>query len=644
MSTSNTQSLQRTLEAEYPLLDSSLIAAFISELPNDNDASIEDLRKKLSQLSMTAEVQQADSESQDIQTDRVDAGTFSSTPLDSEDIRGSESSPDDLSLSFSGYGTSRSSVASAATSATTLSVLEFLKMLFPNLSDALIQQALQKCNDIAPGSPILHEVSVEETDMSAIVDHLLNLEFIQDLTERGFEESDTEKNLDDWKVVTSKGKHSPKRIKSPKHPSTRPIALVDVRQRQHIAPPVRRVRPSFRPVSEDPWTRLMSLATRLSDLLPPTSPNYFMTYLHAPPPADPDTKTGWKAEGDSLRKAIADLVNHHPSRLDAAELQSHINALCDIVLHPESDDIVTLDPEQKYSLEADVRLCLAATQCKSDAALDLIWLLRELDQAFEDGDGIAHSAPLPIGAVIDRAAPAPVNANGQAERARGDGFKPSIVHPPPPAPPPSSRKHPPATSAWNVVKTRGRGNSRAPHPHAEFIPAYANPRKKAGRVGDNHNESVPGDDAAGYRRQVRDLQLQRQEALREAMRYWQNGNAKSRGGEVALYYAEKARKLQEEQRECALEAARVMVETKRMNSNERNTLDLHGLTVSEACQIVKETLQLSPASTAYPLKIITGLGRHSVGQIGVLGPAVKDMLQADGYIVSKFDGGLVVRG
>jgi len=78
--------------------------------------------------------------------------------------------------------------------------------------------------------------------------------------------------------------------------------------------------------------------------------------------------------------------------------------------------------------------------------------------------------------------------------------------------------------------------------------------------------------------------------------------------------------------------------------NESDTLDLHGLTVTEACTIVRETLQHSPPSPGNTLKIITGRGNHSTNQIGVLGPAVREMLIREGYSVSKWDGGLVVKG
>lgn len=46
---------------------------------------------------------------------------------------------------------------------------------------------------------------------------------------------------------------------------------------------------------------------------------------------------------------------------------------------------------------------------------------------------------------------------------------------------------------------------------------------------------------------------------------------------------------------------------------------------------------------AKPLKIITGRGKHSLNQVGVLKPAVRKALVEDGWSVGSWDGGLVVR-
>ena len=74
------------------------------------------------------------------------------------------------------------------------------------------------------------------------------------------------------------------------------------------------------------------------------------------------------------------------------------------------------------------------------------------------------------------------------------------------------------------------------------------------------------------------------------------------------------------------------------------SIDLHGTTVAEAIQIVKDTLKDETPTPARPLKIITGRGKHSTNGVGVLGPAVNNVLSDEGWNVGKWDAGLIVRG
>ena len=45
-----------------------------------------------------------------------------------------------------------------------------------------------------------------------------------------------------------------------------------------------------------------------------------------------------------------------------------------------------------------------------------------------------------------------------------------------------------------------------------------------------------------------------------------------------------------------------------------------------------------------PLHIITGKGLHSSGGIAVLGPAIRNALEREGWTVGAWDGGLSIRG
>jgi DNA-nicking Smr family endonuclease len=81
-----------------------------------------------------------------------------------------------------------------------------------------------------------------------------------------------------------------------------------------------------------------------------------------------------------------------------------------------------------------------------------------------------------------------------------------------------------------------------------------------------------------------------------------------------------------------------------MTSRNSISIDLHGTTVAEAVQIVKDVLKEEVPTAARPLKIITGRGKHSTNGVGVLGPAVNNALLEEGWDVAKWDGGLIIRG
>ena len=99
----------------------------------------------------------------------------------------------------------------------------------------------------------------------------------------------------------------------------------------------------------------------------------------------------------------------------------------------------------------------------------------------------------------------------------------------------------------------------------------------------------------------------------------------------------------------------------------RDSIDLHGTIIVEAVEISRQYLDehwapgaCSPVcrfrvtrlkslitisyNTGKEIKIITGRGTHSFNGVGVLGPAVKNALAEDGWIVRTLQGGLLVTG
>ncbi|GJJ11498.1 hypothetical protein Clacol_005731 [Clathrus columnatus] len=651
--------LQETLQTEFPLIDSSLLAALLLDYQEPNQAqnhsSLQSLRDLLTQLSLDTHASES---SDELSSHHIDTQTSSSSQkLDSEDPEDNRESEHSNGTQDDTTSTSGGSVSISMTSISSVSAssspLEFLNILFPQLSTQIINQALEECsyNDqpSAEAFTLDNEPKVDNLDfnMSTVVDHLLSLEYIQDLTERGLEEEDPlEEEQNAWKIAKPSGKNY--HHQTPKKQFKKPvnkIAFVDIRQRRY-KPPVNNNNDSpngvSRPFASDPWTRLTSIATHLSDLLKPVPAGFFQSYFHAPQ-SSINSKTGWKVEGDALRNALSDLIKKRYSsdKLQAIEaspkLASSIDVLRNIILDPGSDDSLTLDGEQFLELESDAKLCILAANGNLDVALDLLWLLKELDEAFVNGTGIAHLQP------IHTQSQSPFDL---------DTNKLIPVQPPPPTLPSisiKSRPPDPATpksrgSSWTTVQRRSQ---KPISPHVDFIPAYSNStpriRQPIRGGGNRFGKGGKGDvgeldhDLAWYRER-------RKEFMHEASRHWKSGTTKNRGGEIAFYYAEKARTYQEKEHLKALEIARKAVNEKRYKSNESDTLDLHGLTIYEACVIVKEAVEAFDPSTTRPLKVITGRGRHSIDNVSVLGPAVKDMLENEGYKVSTWDGGLSVRG
>ena len=71
-------------------------------------------------------------------------------------------------------------------------------------------------------------------------------------------------------------------------------------------------------------------------------------------------------------------------------------------------------------------------------------------------------------------------------------------------------------------------------------------------------------------------------------------------------------------------------------------MDVH--LVSSDATVPMWSLNLTARLQAKPLNIITGRGTHSTNRIGVLKPAVKSALTGEGWHVSAWDGGLIVKG
>jgi DNA-nicking Smr family endonuclease len=162
--------------------------------------------------------------------------------------------------------------------------------------------------------------------------------------------------------------------------------------------------------------------------------------------------------------------------------------------------------------------------------------------------------------------------------------------------------------------------------------------------------------AIEYRSIAQEYQSRREENLRQAAHAYRSlpggGANKQLRGAAAWVYADEARRLDAKARAFSLKAAQATVRQRMMenrsyvsessSSSSRKTsdvVDLHGLTVHQSLSITKEALSAwwskSSSGSVHPLYIVTGVGRHSRGNVAVIRPAILKMLQRDGWIVSE---------
>ncbi|KDR68025.1 hypothetical protein GALMADRAFT_1060320 [Galerina marginata CBS 339.88] len=609
-----------SLEKEFcPTLDSSLIAALLVEIESDiagnnvdpTQDQIDFLRTTLSQLAFQAEESQQ-SELSDVQLTSHFEETISSwTTLDN----GVEDT-----------GSPGSSGSSSSSRQSFSSPLGFLQAALPDIPKTRLEKALE---DAATRR--------DEVDMWDIIADILAEESIREMEERGLdglEEDDYLEGITDdygWETVQKKKKVTPTGPMKKSQPPPKKIFLADIRQQHHVYRPThgkhkQQPRSSAGSAVADPWTHISSLSDHIATLLPPHPPSFFQSYFHSPQ---------YATSYDAMYAAL-----HSICKTSSIDSDGHITVLYNLldVIMPEYEDG---DVEQRSRLISDVQLAVAATQGKGDESLDLVNLLRELDS--NSDMGLYHLRP---------SEPSKASNETYTPKARPRlPSGPPPIEPPPPSkvkqkpPAPSTSRNKPSPYQWQAVPQR-KFIDRGPHPLAHHIPAYTrdvNGMKTARASGVRGGKA--NSDSAEFKRRMNETMRKRNEALREATRMWQRGNSKTRGGEVAFYFAERAREFQELAKQESLNAARELVHAKRANSQNHDTVDLHGTTVAEAIVIVKEILkeESTSISQAKPLTIITGRGAHSLNQVSVLKPAVRKALVEDGWVVGSWDGGLTVR-
>jgi hypothetical protein len=524
-----------SLQAEFcPPLDTSLLAALIADLspsspPPDQVATLRTTLKELASHATT-------------QHEHELADELSSLCITTDE---SNSCPDFCGEMTGGSTTSDSSALSQHSFS---SPLGFLQAALSHIPPARLRRALSEAGKGDGG----------DVDMESVVETLLTSEFIHELEERGLDALDDDEprspyNFDDdlWKCVERKKKPNSVNGKAAKRRSTRgkTITLVDIRQRQHIPPATPAAQPA-----PDPWTQLSSLSEYLATLLPPNSASFFLSHFHSPSYVSP---------ANALRAALSSIAGTQKLPSDTTTLFTMLDVLRD------SPTYTSLDAEQRSTLYADTQLALRATRGRGDDAIDIVWLLLELVLDLESGTlamGVYHVPQSPLSCSRSSAWISPSATSAPplpTIRDRSSSTSQLPSGPPPVQPPPTSKRKSIASSPgvsptmdkaqpfeWQTVPQKP---PKGPHPLALHIPAYDSTnqnRRSAGMgklrgTGNGMGKGGKGDVGELTRPDLKQRMAtslrKRDELLREASKAWSRGNAKTRGGDVALYFAERVR-------------------------------------------------------------------------------------------------------
>ncbi|KAG8768326.1 hypothetical protein FRC12_005646 [Ceratobasidium sp. 428] len=547
-----------TLEKKYPRVDSSLIAALLSEIDPSQPDMLVDLHSTLSALNSPAN---------DVQS--------LSFALEKASLTSSGSVSDPLD-SLSSPATTSASSSSLASFSTPLG---FLQNLFPHLPSSKLQSTLDQ-----------HGAD----NLDQIVESLLSDDYIRELQEADIDRSES---VVEWTAITKKSEpsNSPAPTRQ-KFKSKRQTTLVigDVRHR-HRAPP-RSSAPSA--PSVDPWTYVDSLATRLNAILPNVSATVFSSAFHNPVHPTPAA---------ALRATLASLG--HTNTVDDFALTALLS-----LLDADVDDI------------PDASLCLRATASEPNDAYHLVEILREIDERLPV---IVHapSSPLQSSKRVP-AAPPDTPPIPQVRRF-------TVAEPPtsPPAAPPKS--------AWGTVPVKVTSTT---YSHSAFIPGSSGWTIQPGeeRSGVNEDDATACLDEAEYWKEKRRVALRQASELFTRQKH-------EHGREGALYYSQLAHGYATREKEWKMKAAKAGVKARQERSPHK-AIDLHGLTVNQSLEIVREGVNAwwssagAGATPSSALQIITGQGRHSKGNVPVIAPAVMKLLEKEGWRAHKREGIVYVTG
>ncbi|KAI9484664.1 hypothetical protein BDB00DRAFT_885193 [Zychaea mexicana] len=167
-------------------------------------------------------------------------------------------------------------------------------------------------------------------------------------------------------------------------------------------------------------------------------------------------------------------------------------------------------------------------------------------------------------------------------------------------------------------------------------------------------ETYKEDDPETCRDNAIELITHRNALFRKAAEAYRRTKNKGPGeGGIAFYYSNEARQLDDRAKNWNLRAARALVRDQRIREQDDHLVDLHGLTVAEAQVLLKEAvnqwwsrsqMQIGRRGIK-PLKIVTGVGKHSQYGESKLLPSALKLLKRDGWRTEvPYPGRILVKG
>jgi len=491
------------LQAEFcPPLDSNLVAALIADTDVDSKQQLEILSEQLAALAAQAIVD--------------DYSRKDTTPSPPDDRYGSGSSH---------MTSSRSAGTSTTTDSPFESPLAFLRQAFPDISVEFLQDALLKTGQ------------TESLNMELLVEDLLSQELLAAFEQENIESPVTVET--EWQAATKR-----KSMKGKKSAKAKPVPLIDMRQRQHQTPRLASPRLTTTQGDMDPWSHLVSLASYLSDLLPPHSASEFLSAFHSPQHTTPY---------DAL---ISFLNSIKPIKREELDIDNDLITLMGLCVGDDQDE---------DSFDAVLaRKCVLATEGRIEDALDLFTLVQNIELS----SPIVH---LPAPTLQND----PLTTKSPTSPTKG---KPKLPTPTKQTTSNQSTQRgtfaQAAANSWTYIEKR-KPTAVQPHPHVAFIPSYQHKRDHRVIATETPEKNIEVANQVRRHRAVEESwQIRRTEvmlllvplsyiltslqALRKASRHWQQSR-NGYGGQVAAYYAEEARKYLDESRGAAMNAARAVV-------------------------------------------------------------------------------------